>query len=402
MPRSATAALRNWRTTWGVSGRGSRSARPPSVPFVVRHWFRQNLRATAWTVGIGLIAGLLMSTAGIFYWAHVGSRVRETYAAFPGVTPPWVPWPFDGEPPAGLAVACLPLLFGALFLQGLIAALIQRPANTAADVATGAGVGLISGVTFFTLALGPMFNQFLGCVPSQNDLFLLERTAALQNVHVPRGSDPIAENYPAGLGHLQRPERCLALQNKIIADLQANGSKALWIAMALSLLTVPVSVIFALVGGLIVRRGERSVGGALWDYHPSFIVISIGAYFLLALGLWLAVALGFFPPHAPWWFMLHYLPLIAAGSAFKRHKKLYRESLWYRHRALAVMLALTMIVSGVRFLTASLAFVDDCTQNQIGQFAPWPWYVDGLVYAVTVAMTIRYLGGQRAEASRAA
>ncbi len=376
-------------------------ARPPSVPFVVRHWFRQNLRATAWTVGIGLVAGLCMSTIGLFYWAHIGTVVREKYAAFPGVTPPWVPWPFDWEPPAALGLACVLLLFGALFLQGVIAVLILRPANTAADVAIGAGVGLISGLTFFTLALGPLFNQIFGCAPSHNDLFILERTAAFPNLPPPKAPDPIAEAYP-GLGQMQRSDRCVALQNKIIADLQANGSKALWIAMVLSLLTVPVSVIFALAGGLVVRRGERSIGRALWEYQPSFLVISVGAYVVFALILRLAIALGFFPPQAPWWFMLNYLPLIAAGSLYKRHKKLYHESLWRQHQALAGLLAVTMVVSGVRFLTECLAFVDDCAQNELGQFSPWPWYVDAVVYAVTCAMMIRYLRQQRTQASRAA
>src|SRR5262249_45743831 len=134
-------------------------ARPPSIPFAVRHWFRQNLRATGWTVGVGLASGLLISCIGLFYWTQLAANVRDAYAVLPGVNPPWVPLPIQWSPPTWLGLGAFLLMLGVAVSHGFVVALIVRPQNTAADVAIGAGSGLVAGLTFFVCAIGPMFNN---------------------------------------------------------------------------------------------------------------------------------------------------------------------------------------------------------------------------------------------------
>ncbi len=372
-------------------------ARPPSVPFVVRHWFRQNLRATAWTVGIGLAAGLFLSLIGLWHWAEVAGQVRDAYALLPGVPPPWLP-PVPDVPPRWLSAAfALPFLL-VFFGQGFLAALVVRPANTAGDIAVGAASGLVTALTFFTLALGPLFNGLLGYGPSIKDLGVLELTAAFPPQVPPEAANFIGQAYP-DLAGLNRQAQCLALNLKIAADLKANGAKALWIAMALSLTAVPVGIIFALFAGLIRRRGDRSVFRAVWDYHPSFIAVGIGAYVLFSLLLWLPVAIGFFPPRTPWWLMLTFLPFIAADTLRKRHRKLYHEPLRRHDPWLAALLLATGVLSATRFLATCTAFLDECALNQLGRLAIWPWYVDALVYAATAVAAGRYLHRRPAAAA---
>jgi hypothetical protein len=365
-------------------------ARPPSIPFVVRHWFRQNLRATAWAVGIGLASGLFMSVVGLWHWAEMAKQVDEAYRALPHVQPPWVPAVSELGLPAWAGMIFLGLFILVFLGQGLLAVLIVRPANAAGDIAVGAASGLVTGLTLFILAFGPMFNNLLGCTPSSADLWALERTAAFPQPTPPHAADPVAEAYP-DLAGLSRADRCQALQLKIQADLRAHGSAAIWTAMGLSLMPLPVSVVFGLLGGLIVRRGERGIFSTMWDYHPSFLAVSTAMYFLFAFFLWMPVALGFFPPDTRWWFMLNYLPFVVAFSMFKRHRKLFQEPLWRRHRGLAGLLCLTCAVSLVRFVCDLVAFLDAGTQHQIGHFDIWPWYVDVLVYGVTLIAVWRYM-----------
>jgi hypothetical protein len=374
-------------------------ARPPSIPFAVRHWVRQNLRATGWTVGTGLIAGVLMSSIGLGYWAQMAGDVRHAYGFLPSLDPPWVPLPLDWSLPGWLGWLGLAQMVALMLWQGFLAALLVRPANTAGDVAVGAGSGLVCGLAFFTLALGPLLGSLIGIGPSQNtDLWILTRGSDFPDRVPPGKGISVVQTYP-DLGSLDEADRYIVLRAKIVADLEANGTRALWIAMGLSMFPVPVGIVFALLAGLVLRRGDRPFFATLWDYHPSFLVISFGAYGLFALVLALPVALGFFPPGTPWWFMLDYLPFVAADSLRKRHRKLYHEPIWRRYWMLTAMLIVTGLVSLVRFLAEFVNFMDECTSHALVQISPWPWCVDALVYAVTLLLVVRYLRLQRDVAS---
>jgi hypothetical protein len=93
--------------------------------------------------------------------------------------------------------------------------------------------------------------------------------------------------------------------------------------------------------------------------------------------------------------MLDFLPFIAAWNLHKRHRKLYQEPIWRRYRTLAVLLAVTGLVSAVRFVSEVVNFLDECSRNQLLHVSPWPRYVDFLVYAVTLVLALRYLRQQR-------
>ncbi len=363
-------------------------ARPPSIPFAVRHWFRQNLRATAWAVGIGLVAGLVMSGVGLFHWARMAADVREAYDAFPSLDPPW--FTFEWQPPVGLTAAVLGVLMVALFAQGPLAVLIVRPANRAGEVALSAAVGLLSGLTFFTLTAGPIFTFHLGTMESQQDIYDLAAAADGTPVQ-------LVQHYPdmANLPPTQEFKPGFLLSRKIFADQEARGPQVLWMAMALSLLPVPLAVVLALVAGNLMRRGDRSVWAAAWDYNPSVLPLKVGAFLLLPLILFAATALGFYPADTPWWFPLEILPFIAIATIAKRHQKLCQEPIWRRHRALTAVLVVAVFVSAVRFLSGVVNFGDAGTKHRLVQLYPWPRYVDVVVYAVALIVAIRYLARQR-------
>jgi predicted Ser/Thr protein kinase len=375
-------------------------ARPPSVPFVVRHWFRQNLRATAWTIGIGLAAGLIMSALCLYHWVTVAEEVRDAYAVLPNVRPPWVAPAPETMPPVWLGLIAFVLMLAAFVGQGLVAALVVRPANTAADVAVGAATGVVAGLTFFILGLGPLFNGLYGFEPSNRDLYALTHVAGFPPIGPPNAPDQVTQNYP-DLAGFDRYPRCEALRAKIRADLKANGTKALWVAMALSLMPVPLGVMMSMLGGRMVRRGDQPIMRTFWDYNPTFALLGIAMHFALALLLWLPVALGFYPPDTPWWFMLSSLPFVIAWSLHRRHRKLYQEPIWRGRHLLAVLLLLTSIVSLARFIAESIAFLDECTQHALVQIPLWPWYVDALVYVVMLVLVVCYLVQQRTQTVRA-
>ena len=372
-------------------------ARPPSIPFAVRHWVRQNVRAMAWTVGIGLVSGLLMSgVVGLYHWGNLARDVREGYAFFPSVAQPAVSWPLDWSPPGWLVVATVPLLLIVMLAQGLIAQLIVRPANRAGDVVVGAAVGLVAGLTFFTLALGPLFSQEYGIEPSEADLDVLARAASAAAPAPQAAADPLGAAYP-DLARLDPgPPRAAALRSKIIADLRANSSRAVWIAMMLSLLPVPAGAAVAMLAGRIVRRGDRAAPSSVGAYDPSYLVFAVGICLLITLLYRLLVAFGFWSMETPWWFVLQSLPGMAAWNVRLRHRKVYHEPIWRRHQLLAVFLLLSGLISLSRFLAGMLAFLDVGMRGRLGQVELWPWYIDVGIHAVTVLLTVRYLARPRA------
>jgi serine/threonine protein kinase len=387
-------------------------ARPPSVPFVVRHWLRQNLRATDWTMGVGLAAGLVMAIPTFF--SAVGTSSQPNNLAItlsfrlPGEAGSGTPLPLPGW----LMFASPLVIFGVGAFQGFFAALLVRPANRAADVAVGAASGMVAGLIFFTLAVGPEFIQ--GSIRQSNsDLALLERLAANPALAPDKADDPIAAQYPQW-SSLDRIERCRLLREKINMDLRANGARALWTALVASLLTVPFGVIMALAGGQ-VSRGEHSLWATLWDYDASVHIISVGAFLLAPVVFGVLALVDVIPAGKPWWFLLHTLPLFALSALEGRHRKQFGKTIWRSERLMTLALLLSVAVGMTRFvvdLTDLLAGDTKATteiiQNSDGTStvkitrtisfaleAPWPWYVDVLVYAMTLALIVRYLAKQR-------
>jgi hypothetical protein len=382
-------------------------ARPPSVPFVVRQFFRQNLRATMWTVLVGLIAGLLMTVPTYFVWGGTGRPGPDGQMV---ITTGVYFKPLGGaidfnKPPLlqagmglGLAVALANMLLLMVpgFFQGLLAGYLAAPANRAGDVAVGAASGLIAGLVFFVAALGPQLTaDSLG--RSQPDLTLLERAAATDSA---KGADPIAEAYP-DWSTLDRAQRSAALVRKIRTDMTANGTRALWAAVGLSLLAVPFGIVMALFSGQVARR-EGSLWSAtktaLFRHDDTVHVLTVGAFLLCTVLLGILALLGF-APNKPWWLLLHTMPLFLAAWVEGRHRKLFHEFAWRRHRVLAAALLISCIVGLVRFV---VELTDLLTGNDfpLKLRCPWPWYADALVYAVTVVLTIRYLVRERDPARR--
>jgi serine/threonine protein kinase len=371
-------------------------ARPPSMPFVVRHWFRQNLRATLWTCGIGLAAGLVMALPTFFTMMSRAIPGEPQFTVVHSVwfTPPWA-MGTSHDPVLQSSHLALPMAFAltSIFLimvpgafQGLLAGMLAQPANRAGDIAVGAASGLVAGLAFFVLALGPKLNVEAN-LRSHRDLLLLQQAVATAFAGpAANASDPILEAYPQwGAGSpAQRSEQ---LRVKIENDLAANGVQGLWLAVGLALLPVPLGVIMALAGGAVARR-QGSVASALLGHDDTVQLISFAAFLLLTVLLGLLALLGM-SPNKPWWLLLNTLPLFVASWIEGRHRKLFDEFIWRRHPFLTTGLVLSICVGLVRFVVDLAGFLSG--ENPVLALeCPWPWYVDALLYTLTMIALIRY------------
>lgn len=130
-------------------------ARPPSTGRVAWNWLRKNVRAAAWTLLIGLLAGAGWNTAILgMQWHNTISAAGRIYAYdFPSLKAPWIATPWD--PPPWVFIA---LVFAGLgvFLAGVGLGnhFLVRPKDAWSDAAAGLATGVVAGFFMFNLGFG--------------------------------------------------------------------------------------------------------------------------------------------------------------------------------------------------------------------------------------------------------
>jgi hypothetical protein len=328
-------------------------ARPPTLPFALRAWVRQNLRPTLWTVLVGFAAGLI-SWAPLEFWGNQHPN-------------DWT-----------LILAVVPLTV-CLFAQGVVASLLVRPANRAADVAVGAASGLVFGLTLFVLITGPMAGRECVIRATEADIFRLAEASQ----GGPGASAALVKAYPQ-LRDVPPFERGRWMFRKIEGDLRAGLVKGLWVGLLVALFPLPVSIGTALVTGVIGRYAKRRAAGGGGEFpfsraEPGCLMALILVPFAAASLGWTLLSTGV----GPFWRSFMFLA-VTMGISFlaSRHRALYREALWRRQRLLSAVLAVCWLLAVARLWPETDAVL--------------PWYVDAGTYAVGLALAALYLARGRA------
>ncbi|MDB5313363.1 MAG: hypothetical protein JWO38_7565 [Gemmataceae bacterium] len=194
-------------------------------------WAGQNFGSAGWTVAGGYVALELVGTK--LY------RAAAAYERLPNVRPPLLPVAAVPEAVLAAAEAAMYLLLPTILLA---TTLLVRPRNRSADVAAG----LITAVTFFTVAFGWWSVYSEAVVAAGDDLSLLA------------GSDArILERYP-DLAAVPPADRREVLAGKAQFDLAMGIPRGVLLGMFLSVaLTVPASVALMSCAGSLVRRDPR-------------------------------------------------------------------------------------------------------------------------------------------------
>jgi predicted Ser/Thr protein kinase len=322
-------------------------ARPPTLPFALRAWVRQNLRPTLWTVLVGFAAGLI-SWAPLELW---GNQHPNDWTLFLAVMP---------------LVVCM-------FGQGVVASLLVRPANRAGDVAVGAASGLVFGLTLFVLVTGPAAGQECVIRATEGDIFRLAEASQ-------GGPDPSAalvKAYPQ-LRDVEPFRRGRWLFGKIENDLRTGLFKALWVGLLAALFPLPISIGTALATGVIGRYAKRRAAGSSGEFPFSraepgcLVALILAPVFAAPLG-WTLLSTGV----GAFWRSFAFLAW-TGGISFlaSRHRALYREALWRRQGLLSAALVACWLLAVARLWPEADAAL--------------PWYVDASAYAVGLALTVRY------------
>jgi serine/threonine protein kinase len=277
-------------------------ARPPSLASLLRLWLRHNLRATLWTLVIGVACGALSPLGLCLLWyADSLSEVAKGYTAFPGLQPPAlarIPW--SSTP--GWLIAVLNVVGPLAFLgMGWFTVLLVRPKTQGDDLVAGAATGLVGGVTAFALYFGVSAVLALTVLPAQEDLNLLSQARA----------DSLLKEYP-GLGEVPENQRADALVRKTVADMFFSLPAGIALGMFYSVAWFGgCGLVGTLAAGYLWRRGGR------WYtlLVPSLeLTLSSGAFVLL-----LGAVVGKAVSGRPWGVAFHpnlVLGLLAVQAVF--------------------------------------------------------------------------------------
>jgi serine/threonine protein kinase len=237
------------------------SARPPSLPFLLRWWLRENFGAAGWTVAIGVVVGLLcglvcrVTLLQRFY----GPPGSIPYLSMHRVGTIWTEI-FVRHQVWIWALTAIVVSF-----TGLVTAVLVRPKNRGADAAAGSITGLIGGATMFTVSFGWLMVS-LTTMPwpgpgVTNDLQLVCEAAFAQPRPDAQRSEKLLQKYPA-LEQIPVEKRGTAFYSKLREELVGRIPLGIWLGMLFSL-------IFAMLGGVC----QTIAAGALVRCHTRFLAM---------------------------------------------------------------------------------------------------------------------------------
>lgn len=248
-------------------------ARPPSLAFLLRTWFKQNFRAAIRTIIVGIVCGGLSSfVVGLPRLLPNLFSCAETYARFPSLSRPW------------LAVhLLLPdwlmhvlSLFGALAFvgMGLFTVLLVRPRTRWDDMIAGLATGLTGGVTAFIISGGWGSVMATTVMISAGDLHLLSHLNGQDDV-----TEALLARYP-DLRDASPAERSSLLRDKIMGDLIVGIPRGIWLGMLFTMVSIGIfGVLGTMVAGALLRRDERMLMAIL-----PYLEATIPSAWLILLG----------------------------------------------------------------------------------------------------------------------
>jgi hypothetical protein len=211
----------------------------------------------------------------------IGPGEAEAYRRLPSVEPPWsiLIWPMPMW--VRHVIFWVTTALGSTY--GLITAWLVRPKNRAADVATGAIMGLIASVTAFTLSMGWALVIQTTVWPVQHDLALLSEAAwagpaPQENPPDPAGraqlaaADRLLEKYP-DLREVPAGERGRVLYHKVRADLIDGIPRGIWLGVLFILVCgVSVGAAHVMIAGPLLRRPGPRRAVLVRFFEPAFLI----------------------------------------------------------------------------------------------------------------------------------
>jgi hypothetical protein len=220
------------------------SVRPPSLTGLVRLWTRQNFGSLGWAAVGGLACGLVIG--GYTLLEGLGAKVARlgaAYDALPAVPRPWLARTPVTEATLAAAELGMYLLLPALLLA---TAVLVRPRTRSADLAAGLLTGVVTGVTFFTVAWGWWSVYSTAVLPAVADLELIA------------GPDgPLLERYP-DLHTVPADQRRAVLVRKVQFDQAVRIQTGLAVGVILpAAVTLPVCTTLVGLGAALLRRHGR-------------------------------------------------------------------------------------------------------------------------------------------------
>lgn len=253
-------------------------ARAANMVYLLRSWFRQNVRSVFWVVAVGLVCGGGGALAITLTATHtLMSRLAQAYAdSVPSEAPPllaidlnWAPW-----------VDVILFVLGAALLMGmgLLLALLVRPKDWPGDTISGLGAGLVAGVMSFVAGNGLACILAFSVAESISDMSKLSQIGSqailqlagedVEPVETRTWGYPDFEKVPAA----ERPGK---LFKKITADLVVGIQIGIWVGMLTSLALLGAGCTMqTVVAGFLLRRGD-SVVRLVW-YYFEMTTVSMG------------------------------------------------------------------------------------------------------------------------------
>ncbi len=252
-------------------------ARGASMLYMLRHWFKQNVRSAFWVVVIGLVCGLVGSGAlGMLTLRTLMDRLANTYDKFPSETPPflavritYLPW---------LDFVCLALGPPALLGMGFLVAWVTRPRNRAEDIVSGLGAGLVAGISSFALAIGwaavlaLSVSVVIGRLASDyEDGAIAARMAAGIETDGKELEDLWDYRDLADIPVADRPRELYPI---VIAEMVAGIQMGIWLGLVLALGGLGgVGVAETMAAGYLLRRGDR-----FWPFLWYYTELSVAGF----------------------------------------------------------------------------------------------------------------------------
>jgi hypothetical protein len=279
-------------------GRGEPTrARPPSAWQAVRFWLRQNLRAAAWVLVVGVVLGVL---TGFLSYVRILQppltyNLGLSYGRLPATPRPWLGALPRVEGPALWALGGLTVLV--MTTAGLAIVLLARPKSAGGDLSHGLAVGLVAAYVsslcggVWAFAGSQVQNTLHGrgnVLAFKDDLLMRQPWTVPDPLFIPGLGEVRRDFYPPDwqeqrypdLRGLSRDEQRKVLYDKMVVDATIGVQTGLLWALPLYFTILFLApAVEALAAGSLLRRYQRP-----WPIAAAYIERIIPLAFALILG----------------------------------------------------------------------------------------------------------------------
>jgi hypothetical protein len=321
-------------------------ARPPSTWQAVQYWLRRNFRAALWVLAVGLALGVLLGCAVYtrILQDPLADAADSSYGRLPATARPWLAALPRPEGAARTALNLSTLL--AITTAGLVIVLLARPNSPGADLYHGLAVGLVA--AYVSLLCSGAW-AFAG-VRVKNTLLGVENRLAIEQDLLKRPHDPVEDRlFIQGFGELRREVYPPDWQEHRYPDLKG-----------------------------LAREDQRKI---LYDKMVCDAMISVQDGLLWAMPIYLTVLI-----------LVPALEALAAGSLWRRHRRMWPVLLGYVERVIPLAITLNFAVGTI---LAAVALRVNVIGDWLGTFQRAFWPMELGLAVLVVAQVAAWRGWRR-------